>query len=561
MYRALDVRSRAPGSMMVAVKGKQTMSSGGLVSTAFPSASEAAIEILQAGGNAIDAAMAAAWALAVCEPSGSGLGGQTILLIHFADGRAIIIDGHSYAPASTSRKRVTKKQQIKGYRACTIPSTPATLEHAQKRYGVLPQAKVMEPAIRLAEDGYAITKLQRRQMNWCLRDLVASSAAAKLFLKKDRPFRAGDIFRQKELAATLRRLADIGVQDFYQGEIARAIAEDMKNHGGLITEKDLGDFALPVEREPLRIGYRDYQVLSVAPPGGGLQVLLGLKILEQFTLDDLLGQTEKWYALTAEVTYTVFRERDRFVVHPRDLTPSLLKWLLSDERAAEIAKRIQANCSENTSEMDEEEPGETTHLCTADDRGNAVALTQSIQSLFGAKVANRQLGFLYNNYLCTCKRRPHPYQLGSRCIPQSNAAPTLILRNDTSDTARSRGTRRYQQKPLLVLGAAGSRRITSAILQVISSIIDRGISLDQAVGSPRVHALLSRKVCIERPAATEPLLNYLEKRFRKVKIKAPNSYSMGAVQAIQFREDGTLIGMADPRRDGVAVGVDIASVH
>lgn len=196
----------------------------------------------------------------------------------------------------------------------------------------------MEPAIRLAEDGYAITKLQRRQMNWCLRDLVASSAAAKLFLKKGRPFRAGDIFRQKELAATLRRLADIGVQDFYQGEIARAIAEDMKNHGGLITEKDLGDFALPVEREPLRIGYRDYQVLSIAPPGGGLQVLLGLKILEQFTLDDLLGQTEKWYALTAEVTYTVFRERDRFVVHPRDLTPSLLKWLLSDERAAEIAK-------------------------------------------------------------------------------------------------------------------------------------------------------------------------------------------------------------------------------
>lgn len=226
-----------------------------------------------------------------------------------------------------------------------------------------------------------------------------------------------------------------------------------------------------------------------------------------------------------------------------------------------LPKRIQANCSENTSEMDEEEPGETTHLCTADNRGNAVALTQSIQSLFGAKVANSQLGFLYNNYLCTCKRRPHPYQLGSRCIPQSNATPTLILRNDTSDTARSGGTRRYQQKPLLVLGAAGSRRITSAILQVISSILDRGISLDQAVGSPRVHALLNRKVCIERPAATEPLLRRLEKCFHKVKIKAPHSYFMGAVQAIQFREDGTLIGMADPRRDGVAAGVDIASVH
>jgi len=525
-----------------------------MVSTAFPSATEAAIEILQAGGNAIDAAVTAAWALAVCEPSGSGLGGQTTLLIHFADGKAVVIDGHSYAPVLVSRKRVTKIQQRKGHRACTIPSTPATLEYVQKRYGVLPQAKVVEPAIRLAEDGYAITKLQRRQMNWCLRHLVASSAAAKLFLKKGRPFGVGDIFRQKELAATLRRLTDVGVPDFYQGEVAQAIAEDMKNHGGLMTEKDLAGFTLPVEREPLRTDYRDHQVLSAAPPGGGLQVLLGLKILDQFDLDDLSGQTENWYALLAEVTHTVFRERDRFVVHPRDLTPSLLKWLLSDERAAEIAKRIQANCSENTSDVDEEEPGETTHLCTADDRGNVVALTQSIQSLFGAKVANSQLGFIYNNYLCTCKRRPHPYQLTSRCIPQSNAAPTLVLRNDTSDAPQSGGTELYERKPLLVLGAAGSRRITSAILQVISSIIDRGISLEQAVGSPRVHALLSRKVSIEQPVATEPLLKRLEKRFHKVKIKAPHSYSMGAVQAIQFRKDGTLVGMADPRRDGAATG-------
>ncbi len=425
------VTTVATSELKIKTGHKQARGTGGMVTTAFPSASEAAIEILRAGGNAIDAAVAAAWALAVCEPSSSGLGGQTTLLIRFANGKTLVVDGYSQAPAAVSTGRVSSKEQQKGYRACTIPSTPATLEFARKRYGVLPPAKVMEPAIRLAEDGYAITRLQRRQTKWCQKDLLASPATARLLLKDGRPFQIGDIFRQKELAATLRRLAELGAEDFYQGQIARAIAEDMTRNDGLITEKDLADYKVPVERDALAVTYRDYQVVSVPPPGGGLQVLLGLKILEQFPSHDLTLQIDRWYEVLAEVTYAVFRQRDRFVVHPRDLTPSLLKWLLSDERASEIAKRIQADCSENTSEwhghlardfmgckpMPPEEPGETTHLCTVDSHGNVVALTQSIQSLFGAKVANGQLGFLYNNYLCTCKRRRHAYHLGSRCIP------------------------------------------------------------------------------------------------------------------------------------------------
>lgn len=550
----ISVSSRKDSSIGTKARFKQAIGTDGMVATAFPSASEAAIEILQAGGNAIDAAVAAAWALAVCEPSGSGLGGQTTILIRFANGRMLVVDGHSYAPEAVSLERVTRSQQKKGYLACTIPSTPATLDFAQKRYGVLPRAKVMEPAIRLAEDGYAISKLQRRQTNWCLRYFAASSAIARLFLKNARPFGVGDIFRQKKLAATLRRLAEIGVQDFYQGQVALAIAEDMKQQGGLITEEDLADCTLPIEREALAINYRGYQVVSVPPPGGGLQVLLGLKILEQFASDDLSSAGDKWYELQAEISHAVFRQRKRFAIHPRDFTPSLSKWLLSEERAVEISKDIKANFTDAASERGEEEPGETTHLCTADDQGNIVALTQSIQSLFGAKVANGKLGFLYNNYLYTCKRRLHPYQLGSRCIPQSNAAPTLVLKSGSSDAARSGGKQRYEQKPLLVLGAAGSRRITSAILQVISSVVDRGISLEEAVCSPRIHGLLSRKVYIEKPAVTEPLLKRLKKRFHRIKIRTPHSYSMGAVQAIQFREDGTLIGMADPRRDGAAVG-------
>ena len=533
----------------------QAMGLRGMVTTAFPSASEAAIEILRAGGNAIDAAVAAAWALAVCEPSSSGLGGQTTMLIRFADGRTLVVDGYSRAPAAVSRKQVNRDQQQKGYRACTIPSTAATLGFAQKRYGVLDHSRIMEPAIRLAENGYEITKLQHKQLRWCLNDLLASGATARLFLKKGRPFQVGDVFQQKELAATLRRLADLGVEDFYQGRIARTIAEDMKRNGGLITEQDLADYKGPIERDALAAAYRNYQVAGVPPPGGGLQVLLGLKILEHLASEDLMSDPDRWYELLAEVTYAVFRERDRFVVHPRDLTPSLMKWLLSDERVSEIAGHIRSGLGESSGETGGEESGETTHLCTVDGSGNAVALTQSIQSLFGAKVANGQLGFLYNNYLCTCKRRRHPYRLGSGCIPQSNIAPTVVWRKDLGDEAGLGADIKCKDEPLLVLGAAGSRRITSAILHVISGVLDRGMSLEEAVSLPRVHGLRSRKVHIERPAATEPLLRRLEKRFQKVVIKAPHSYSMGAVQAIRFANDRILTGMADPRRNGAAAGL------
>ncbi|MHC4154670.1 MAG: gamma-glutamyltransferase family protein [Planctomycetota bacterium] len=521
--------------------------------TAFPDASRAAVEILQAGGNAIDAAVAAAWALAVCEPSGSGLGGQTTLLIYSRTGQAIVIDGHSYAPKAVSKQRLTRAQQKKGYGATTIPSTPAALDFAQRRYGLLSREQVMEPAIRLAHDGYAITRLQRRQLSWCRRVLRESPATAKLFLKDGRSYKVGDVFRQPELANTLRRLSRHGSEDFYHGEIARTIARDMKEHGGLITQEDLADCTLPVEHSPISVDCHGYRILTVPPPGGGLQVLLALKIIQQL-IPGGGADTERWYEAVAEATHAVFYERDRFPVHPRDLTDSLYQWLLSPQRVGQIAGAIRSSAGDAGAGPDVEEPGETTHLCVADKQGNVVSLTQSIQSLFGAKVANGRLGFLYNNYLTTCPRRPHPYQLGSHCIPRSNAAPTVVLEKDRRGRSESPAGDSNALRPVLTLGAAGSRRITSAILQVITNVVDRGMSLEQAVAFPRVHALKSRKLYIERPAATESLLKRFQRRFGTIRIKASNSYVMGALQAIEFREDGSLVGMADPRRDGTALG-------
>jgi gamma-glutamyltranspeptidase/glutathione hydrolase len=477
-----------------------------------------------------------------------------------ASGKTVVIDGHSHAPVAVSKKNVTKTQQRRGYRACTIPSTPATLGFAQGRYGLLSGLKVMQPAIRLAEHGYPITKLQHRQMHWCRKDLTASPVAAKLFLKDGRPLAVGEIFRQRELAVTLRHLAMYGVDDFYRGELAAIIAEDMKRHGGLITREDLANFSSPVEREPLKIDYRGYRVLSVPPPGGGLQVLLGLKLLEQFAPDELSDQADYWYGILAEVTHAVFRQRSRLLLRPQDLSPSLCRSLLSEQRAAAIAHSIRNPRRPIASEPNRAQPSETTHLCTVDNQGNVVSLTQSIQSLFGAKVANEQLGFLYNNYLRTCPRRPHPYQLRGSCMPRSNAGPTLVLGDGSSGGTASATTDSNNRKPFLVLGAAGSRRITSSILQVISGVLDRRLSLGRAVDAPRVHVSLSGKTNIERSAATAALVDRLKHRFSRFKFASRHSYFMGAVQAIQFQKDGTRIGAADPRRDGTAGGLQRQSV-
>jgi gamma-glutamyltranspeptidase / glutathione hydrolase len=507
--------------------------SGAAASTAFREATDAALEMLQAGGNAVDAAVAAAWTLAVCEPSASGLGGQSTLLVYEARGAVRIIDGHSYAPAAVSVDTVNEIQQRRGYRACVIPSTPATLAYAQRKYGLLDPAEVIAPAIRVAERGYVITPLQHRQVTWVARYLRESDAASSLFLVNGQAPPVGHLFRQPQLADCLSSIAQFGAEDFYTGRMSRTIADDMRRNAGLISEKDLNTFALPVEREPLWITYRGLRIASAPPPGGGVQLLLGLKILEQILPND--ASIEEWYEAIARATYSAFSEREKSPIRACEQ----FEQVLAEENIGQIAAAIQRrNLPAPSSSA--EGPGDTTHLTVSDHNGNVVALTQSIQSIFGAKVANPQLGFVYNNYLCSCPRSTHPYGLRGNCRPQSNAAPTLVLR-DTPGGA----------KPVLALGAAGSRRITSSILQVISSVADRGLALGEAVAAPRIHALLSRKVWLEKPAATPNLMATLEKQFSKVKLKLPRSFKLGSVHALQWLPDGRVIGAADPRRDGV----------
>lgn len=518
----------------------------GAVATAFPSATESALRILMQGGNAFDAAAAAAWSLAVCEPSGSGLGGQTTALVRLANGELKVIDGNSYAPERVSLQRVSKTSQKIGFRACVIPSTPKVLGYLQSKWGKLSCGEVMDPAIKLAEEGYKITKLQHRQMEWTHGFLSTSSSISNLFLKNGLTPPIGEIFQQKILAKTLRRLAEKGVEDFYHGEIAELIDHDMRKNGGLLGKKDLENFEIFPEANPLSISYGDYQITTMPKlSSGGPQLLLSLKLLEKlnqkrhFTL-------AKWYRNLAEAIYTALRERHNLPLE--NDSDSLVEIMLSETYTESVISE-----TDDRSEFDRwlskelsaieisESDGETTHLCVADAEGNVVSLTQSIQSLFGAKVANEQLGFIYNNYLSTCPRFQHPHQLGSHCIPRSNVAPTFVFKKSDVDNF-----------PRLVLGAAGSRRIPSSILQTISGVIDWNLPVDEAIATPRIHALANRKIWLEKPVFSEVLRKLLRKTFRKIVVRSKHHYKMAAVQALQFDAEKRCLGASDPRRDGTS---------
>lgn len=500
---------------------------GCAVTTAAGPATDAALAMLSRGGNAVDAAAAAAWALSVCEPSGSGIGGQTTMLVRLADGRTRIIDGHSRAPRKVSIQTVSRRQQARGYRATTIPSTPATLDYAVTRYGRLTTPDVLPPAIEIARSGYKLTHLQRRQTRWTAGLLSENPAARRLFLPGGALPARGETIRNPELAETLSRLATDGVTDFYHGRIAREIADDMRRHGGLLNEEDLASLSAPVERDPLAIEMGKWRAFLAPPPGGGLQMALALRITHAL---ESMGCSDPWLRNTLAV-YWAFWAREQHSAGGE------LDWCsgISQESAESLARTALTKRIEPVPGA-KDGPGDTTHVTVSDGEGNIVCLTQSIQSLFGAKVAHDGLGFLYNNYLCTCPRsETHAYGLAGGSQPRSNVSPCLVMEGE---------------QPVLALGAAGSRRIVSSVALVSDLVLREGLDVQQAVDEPRIHALLSGKVWIEPKAAEPGRLEKLRCYFRDIVMKPEHAYDMGCVQALAWSSDGAVSGAADPRRGG-----------
>lgn len=522
-----------PGDRRVVYPQRVGVSTRGMVSSQHYHATEAGAAMLAAGGNAVDAAVAAAFALGVVEPAASGIGGQTMMLLHLApSGRKFCLDGATRAPNRTPPGELERAEQLRGHRATTVPSTPAVLAHALRHYGTCSWGQVLAPAIRLAEEGYRVSPLQHYLTRRELRHLRAFPGG-RFFLKGGRmPYPIGAMLRQPTLAATLRRLAEAGVEDFYQGAIARAIHDDMLANDGLLRDDDLAQIPWPTERRPLATHLGSNRVFTFGPPGAGRALIEAINLLAQFPESARDPDCPRGALLLAHVIRRANldradrREDPALFAQELELGPDITDLAYAKRLARGIRARIRT-------------PGETTHLSVMDAAGNAVALTQSIERVYGSFTASPELGFLYNNYMSAFEYQDmaHPYYLRPNAVPWASVAPTMVFRG---------------QRPWLAIGSPGSERIVSAILQVLLRL-ERGATPFDAVEAPRLHCSIDGKVSLEATRMRDDIPRLLRRHGFVLDARDPYSFYLGCVQLV-LRENGELIGVADPRRDGSAAG-------
>ena len=520
-----------PARIKIPQPQRVSVSDSGMVSTAQYLATEAGVKILKDGGNAIDAAVASAFALGVCEPQASGLGGQTMMLLSLAgEEKVIAVDGSSRAPNRALNENFKNKSLRRlGHAAATVPSTPATLSYVLDRYGTLKLPAVVEPSIDLANNGYPITELQRRLQVRELKNLKKGNAGRFFLRDGDKPFSVGHIFTQPALAKTLSRLAENGVEDFYTGQIAQVIHKDMEANGGLMRKDDLAHIPYPIEREPLtgRLGRKT--VYTMPPPGAGRTLIEMVNIIKKFPHEKRNPDTPEGALLLAEVVRRAQLDRRDRPFDPNFFPQVQDRRMLSADYAKLVSQQIRARIKTE---------GETTHLSVMDKAGNVAALTQSIERVYGAKTVTPSLGFLYNNYMSAFEYEDisHPYYMRPNGVPWASVLPTILLQNKI---------------PWLAIGSPGSERITSAILQVLLRL-DFQSPFD-AVAAPRLHCSYDGKVSLEAAYMRDDIPEILVSRGFQIDKREPMSFYLGSIQMV-LKEGGEYIGVADPRRDGSASG-------
>jgi gamma-glutamyltranspeptidase/glutathione hydrolase len=516
-----------------------------MVSTAFPQATQAGVLVLEAGGNAVDAACAAALALGVCEPQSSGLGGQTMMLIHIG-GKVIAVDGSSRAPSLSHVSSIYRDDRSVGYRASTVPGTPATLWYVHTRYGTLPWRQICEPAVSIAREGYEITDLQHRLQKRERKNFrkVESRSGMHYFLNDGKPYKPGELFRQPELADLLELLSKEGIDEFYTGRIAKQIDADMRENGGLLRYDDLALVPWPIIRRPLRRKFRKLRVFSMPPPGAGRTLLFTLMMINDIKPALLIDDDIDRAILFVEIFRQALLERSDRPFDPNYYAQVTEKGMLDRKYARRCVREIVRSTELRfpIHETEDELRGETTHLSVIDSSDIAVSLTQSIERAYGSKAAADGLGFLYNNYLLDYEYKipSHPFYLRPNTVPWATVAPTLIFRDDDV---------------WMAVGSPGSERIFSAISQFLVHVIDEGMPLGDAVRAPRLHCSLGGKVSIEADRFPAAIVEALAGKGYRIDRREPLSFYLGAIHAVVKRSDGRgFQGVAEIRRDGTAAG-------
>jgi gamma-glutamyltranspeptidase / glutathione hydrolase len=524
-----------------------------MVSSNDSLASLAGVEIMRRGGNAVDAAVAVGFALAVTYPEAGNLGGGGYMVIRMADGRTAALDYRERAPLAATRDMYARmyesapRASLVGHLASGVPGAVAGMVEAHSKYGVLPLGEVLAPAIRLADSGFTVDSALARSIENASA-LIGSYAGGALFVPGGSPLARGSRLVQPDLASTLRRIAERGTAGFYEGETARLLVEEMHRGGGIITEEDLRRYR-PAWRGALEGSYRGHRLITVPPSSsGGVTMMETLNILETFPELPPFGSAGYTHLLT-EAFRRAFIDRNTKLGDP-DFVSVPVNRLTSDSYARRLAATIDPRHASVTVAFDSaaREGSHTTHYSVVDAAGNAVATTTTINELYGSGVFIPGAGFFMNNEMDDFATRPGEPNLFGLVQGERNAiapgkrmlsamSPTIVL-----DRAGN---------VLLVLGGRGGPRIISSTLQVVVNVIDHGMSLADALAAPRIHhQAWPDTLRYEENGLSTPVLDSLQAMGHAV---APGR-AHGLVKAIMRAPGGGWQGAYDPRTTGGAIG-------
>ncbi|HEX2501449.1 MAG TPA: gamma-glutamyltransferase family protein [Methylomirabilota bacterium] len=524
----------------------------GCVAAAHPLAAMAGIEILLQGGSAVDAAAATSFALHVVEPYMSGPGGVATLLV-FHRGRREAVVSAGRMPAAADPARVTVEDLKAGPRSIGVPGLVAATLGLHERYGSLPRAAVMAPAIRLAEDGFPLTMKNVEFIGKGRPQLAQSAEAERAFLVEGEVPRAGTLLVQKDLGATLRQVAEGGVDAFYRGPIARAIARALEARNGWITEADLAAYR-PTWGTPLAVAFRGHEVCVPPPPTNALQSVQTLKLLEGFDLRGMGHNSAEYLHHFIEAAKVASADRVGLdVMHPEAPIAGLVSHAYAVHRRSLIDPgRAGVSGGERWSSerlAGEVLPGHpadfakehTTHFAVADGQGTVVTVTQTLGSVFGSGVMVPGTGMLLNNLLMWADLEPDsPAALRSGAAMQTRMAPTQVFHDGTF---------------LLSIGTPGSYGILQTTPQMLLNVVEFGMTVQEAIEAPRVRAYRDRLVDVEG-RIPESVRAGLVARGHQVNVIEDWSWVVGGGQGIRRDpESGALQGGADPRRDGYALAI------
>ncbi len=543
-----------------------------MVATVHPEASQVGTDIMRQGGNAVDAAVAVGFALTVVHPQAGNIGGGGFMLFRRADGETHFLDYREKAPAKASANmyldsqgNIVKDMSTLGYKAIGVPGSVAGLAYAQKHWGKLALKQVMEPAIRLARDGFRLDYAEAMDLRNS--ELAKFPESRRIFQRDGNFYEPGDVFRQPELAKTLERIAE-NPDDFYHGSLARELAADMQKGGGLITAEDLANYEVK-ERQPIRGTYRGYEIISAPPPSsGGVVLVEALNILEGYDLAKEGSRSAESIHLTSEAFQRAYFDRAEFMGDP-DFSKIPVAQLI-DKRYADawretilirrataaddlhrpsVFNQLDQYASQHPQPKSLVEPEHTTHYSVVDPDGNAVSVTTTLNGSFGSKVTATGLGFLLNNEMddfASKQGAPNMYGLiqgpanaiGPGKRPLSAMTPTIVLKDG---------------KLFLVLGTPGGPTITTTVANILMGVVDYGLNLQESVNAPRFHnQWLPDEIFMEHIGISPDTIGILERMGHKVNVR-PGFWGDAECIAVD-PATGERLGASDGRNEGKAVG-------